>query len=60
MAKIQVTQVKSKIGTLANHKATLRTLGLKKIGDSVVKENTPEVQGMVRAVAHLVRVEEVK
>ncbi|MDR0417033.1 MAG: 50S ribosomal protein L30 [Propionibacteriaceae bacterium] len=60
MGKVQVTQTKSKIGTLAAHRATLRTLGLKRIGDSVVRENTREVQGMVRAVAHLVRVEEVK
>jgi large subunit ribosomal protein L30 len=60
MAKVKVTQIKSGIGTLSNHKATLRTLGLKRIGDSVVKDNTREVQGMVRTVAHLVRVEEVK
>jgi large subunit ribosomal protein L30 len=60
MSLLKVTQVKSKIGTLQSHRATLRTLGLKRIGDSVVRDNTREVQGMVRAVAHLVRVEEVK
>jgi len=59
MAQIEITQVKSGVGRLANHKATLRTLGLKKIGQKVVRENTPEVQGMVRTIAHLVKVEEV-
>jgi large subunit ribosomal protein L30 len=60
MAQVKVTQTKSKIGALRNHQETLRTLGLKRIGDSVVRDYTPEVEGMVRTVAHLVRVEEVK
>jgi len=59
MGQLAITQVKSGVGRLANHRATLRTLGLKKIGQKVVRENTPEVQGMVRTVAHLVKVEEV-
>jgi large subunit ribosomal protein L30 len=59
MAKqLHITQVKSGVGTLKNHKATLRTLGLKKIGQTVVRDDSPEVQGMVRTVAHLVKVEE--
>ena len=60
MAKIQVTQVKSGIGRKPNHRQTLRTLGLKRIGDVVVKEDRPEIRGMVNTVRHLVTVEEVE
>jgi len=56
MSQITITQVKSGVGTLQNQKATLRTLGLRKIGQQVVRDDTPEVRGMVRAVAHLVTV----
>jgi large subunit ribosomal protein L30 len=42
-----------------NQRDTLRTLGLKKIGQTVVREDRPEVRGMIRTVAHLVTVEEV-
>ena len=59
MAKRKVTQVKSKIGSLAEHRETLRSLGLKRIGHVVVKEDRPEIRGMVKAVRHLVTVEEV-
>jgi large subunit ribosomal protein L30 len=41
------------------HRETLRSLGLHRIGDSVVKQDRPEFRGMVRTVAHLVTVEEV-
>ncbi|MDR1078865.1 MAG: 50S ribosomal protein L30 [Propionibacteriaceae bacterium] len=60
MAQLAITQIKSGISELRNHRETLRTLGLKRIGHSVIKEDTRQVQGMVRTVAHLVRVEEVK
>ena len=60
MADLQITQIKSGVGGKQNQKDTLRTLGLKRIGASVVRQDTPEVRGMVRAVAHLVTVEEVK
>jgi len=59
MARLKVTQVKGKIGGLRNQRETLRTLGLKRIGDVVVKEDRPEIRGMVRTVRHLVVVEEV-
>ena len=59
MAKLQITQKKSTIGALANQRNTLRSLGLKRIGDTVVKEDRPEIRGMVNAVRHLVVVEEV-
>lgn len=59
-AQIKVTQIKSEIGGKQNQRDTLRSLGLKHIGDSVVKEARPEILGMVNAVRHLVVVEEVK
>ena len=60
MAELKVTQIKSEIGTKQNHRETLRTLGLKRIGQTVTRSDSPEVRGMVRTVAHLVSVEEVK
>ncbi|GHF57424.1 50S ribosomal protein L30 [Streptomyces cinnamoneus] len=59
MARLKVTQVKSYIGSKQNHRDTLRSLGLKKINDVVVKEDRPEIRGMVHTVRHLVTVEEV-
>jgi len=60
MAKrLKVTQTKSEIGGKPNQRETLRSLGLKRIGDFVVKEDNAVVRGMVRAVAHLVNVEEI-
>ena len=57
--KLKVTQVKSGIGRKKNQRETLRSLGLKRIHDSVVQEDRPEIRGMVATVPHLVRVEEV-
>jgi len=59
MAQLKVTQVRSAIGRKKNQRETLRSLGLKRIGHSVVKEDRPEIRGMVATVPHLVRVEEV-
>ena len=60
MAKrLKVTQVKSKIGNKPNQRETLRSLGLKRIGDIIVKEDSKSVRGMVSTVAHLVKVEEI-
>ncbi len=56
---LKVTQTKSSIGCKQNQRDTLRSLGLKRIGDQVVKEDRPEVRGMVQTVRHLVTVEEV-
>ena len=58
-ANIKITQTKSSIGAKQNMKDTLRTLGLRKIGQSVVRENTETVLGAVHTVRHLVTVEEV-
>jgi large subunit ribosomal protein L30 len=60
MARLKVTQVRSGIGSKRNQRETLRTLGLKRINDVVVKEDRPEIRGMIFAVNHLVRVEEVE
>ncbi|CAM3614606.1 50S ribosomal protein L30 [Occultella aeris] len=59
MTQLKVTQKKSGIGGKQNQRDTLRSLGLKRIGDTVVKEDRPEFRGMVTTVAHLVTVEEV-
>ncbi len=59
MAKLKITQTKSGIGYKQNQKDTLRSLGLKRMHDTVVKEDSPQVRGMVRTVTHLVTVEEV-
>ena len=59
MGRIKVTQVKSGIGGKQNQRDTLRSLGLHKIGQSVVKDDKPEFRGMVNTVSHLVTVEEV-
>ena len=60
MGRLKVTQLKSEVGNKPNQRETLRTLGLKRIGDVVVKEDRPEIRGMVSTVRHLVAVEEVE
>ncbi|MBS44002.1 MAG: 50S ribosomal protein L30 [Nocardioides sp.] len=60
MAQLKVKQDKSTIGCKPKQRETMRSLGLKRIGDVVVKEDRPEIRGMVQAVRHLVTVEEVE
>ena len=60
MAKIKVTKVKSAINRTKRQKLTLLALGLKKVGQTVEHDNTPNILGMVRKVNHLVSVEEIK
>ena len=60
MSPLKVTQIKSSIGSIERHKRTVRALGLKRIRDFRVHEDTPQLRGMVRSVRHLVRVEEVE
>ena len=60
MARLKVTQIKSGISGKQNQRDTLRSLGLKRIGDVVVKEDRPEIRGMVLTIPHLVAVEEVE
>ena len=57
MAKIRVTQIKSKIGSEKRQKKTLEALGLRKMHSSVEVEATPQILGMVNKVIHLVKVE---
>jgi large subunit ribosomal protein L30 len=59
MARLKVQQKRSKIGCKKNQRDTLRSLGLKRIGDVVVKEDRPEIRGMLAAVRHMIVVEEV-
>ncbi|GAB3310975.1 50S ribosomal protein L30 [Geodermatophilus aquaeductus] len=59
MAQLKVTQVRSAIGSKPNQRQTLRSLGLKRIHDTVVQEDRPEIRGMVATVTHLVTVEEI-
>ena len=59
MSPLKVTQVRSVIGSKQGHKRTVRALGLKRIRDSRVHQDTPQIRGMVQKVQHLVRSEEV-
>ena len=58
MAKIKITQVKSKIGSTVRQKKTLEALGLRNISQTVEVEATPQIIGMVTKVSHLLKVEE--
>jgi len=57
--KLKVTQVRSVIHRPRDQKSTVRRLGLHRINDSVIKEDRPEIRGMISKVRHLVSVEEV-
>jgi large subunit ribosomal protein L30 len=58
--KIRITLVRSVIGSLPKQRATVRALGLRKIGSSIEQESSSEILGMVKVVSHLVKVEELK
>ena len=58
--RLRVTQTRSKIGGTSVQRDTLRSLGLRRIGATVVIDGRPELLGMVNRVSHLVRVEEVE
>ena len=60
MTELKVTQIRSKIGGNSEQRNSLRSLGLHRIGDVVVKPDRPEIRGMIKAVRHLVTVEEVE
>ena len=60
MSPLKITQTKSVICSLGKHKRTVRALGLKRIRDSRVHGDTPQVRGMIHKVRHLVEVEEVE
>lgn len=58
MAKIKITQTKSKIGSTERQKKTLEALGLRKMHCTVEVEATPQIMGMVTKVSHLVKFEQ--
>ncbi|MEI6145086.1 MAG: 50S ribosomal protein L30 [Methylococcales bacterium] len=57
--KLHVTMIKSKFGRLPRHKACLKGLGLRKINQTVILLNTPEIRGMINKVSYMLKVEEV-
>ena len=57
--KLKITLVKSTIGAIPKHKATVEALGLKKLHKSVEMPNNDAVKGMINQVRHLVKVEEI-
>jgi large subunit ribosomal protein L30 len=59
MAKIRITQIKSKIGSTQRQKLTLEALGIKKMNNPVEHEATAQILGMVEKVRHLVKTEEI-
>ena len=58
MTKLRITQIRSQIGQTEKHRGTLRALGLGKIGRTVEQERSPQLDGALRKVAHLVKVED--
>lgn len=58
--QLKITQVRSAVSRISRQQGTIRALGLKRIGDTVTHEDRPEIRGMIRAVEHLVEVEEDK
>ena len=58
MAKLRITHLRSGIGTKPNQRATLKALGLRRIRHEVVKNDSPQIRGMIAKVIHLISVEE--
>lgn len=55
---IRITQVKSSIGRLSKHKFTLMGLGLRYIGHTVQREDTPSIRGMIRLISYMLKIQE--
>ncbi|ANQ53897.1 MULTISPECIES: 50S ribosomal protein L30 [Thermosipho] len=60
MKKLKITLVKSPIGYKYDQKDTVKRLGLRKLNSTVIKEDIPQIRGMIRKVRHLVKVEEIE
>ena len=60
MAQLKITQVRSTIGARWKQRESLRTLGLRKIRQSVVREDNAQTRGLIKTVHHLIKVEEVE
>ncbi|VFP84192.1 50S ribosomal protein L30 [Candidatus Erwinia haradaeae] len=55
---IKITQIRSAIGCLPKHKATLIGLGLRRIHHTVYREDTPSIRGMINVISYMIKVEE--
>ncbi|QTA38699.1 50S ribosomal protein L30 [Thermosipho ferrireducens] len=59
MKKLKITLIKSPIGYKYDQKDTVKRLGLRKLNSTVIKDDVPQIRGMIRKVRHLVKVEEI-
>jgi large subunit ribosomal protein L30 len=59
MAKLRITQIRSKIDSTKRQKRTLEALGIKRMNNPVEVEDTPQIKGMIDKVNHLIKVEEI-
>ncbi len=59
MRKVRITQIKSGIKQPERQKRTLKALGIRKMNHTVEKEVTPQIAGMIRAISHLLKIEEI-
>jgi len=59
MAKMKITQIRSKIGSTKRQKRTLEALGVKRMNNPVEVDDTPQIKGMIKKVDHLLKVEEI-
>jgi len=59
MGKLKIRQVRSAIGRHKSQKITLRTLGIHRLHEEVVHDDTPQIRGMINKIEHLLKVEEV-
>ena len=57
MKEIRIKQIRSEIGTIPKHRATLKALGLKRINHVVNKRDTPQIRGMMKQVSHLIEID---
>ena len=57
--KLKITQIRSTIGRIKKQKETIKALGIRKLYQSVMHEDTPQIRGMIEKVKHLVEVEEI-
>ena len=60
MAKLKITLTRSPVGAKPAHRKTVRALGLRKMHQTVVKNDDPAIRGMIRAISHMVEYEETK
>ncbi len=59
MGKLKVKQIRSTNGEWEEHRKTVRALGLRRIRDTIIHDDTPQIRGMIDKVQHLVEIEEI-